>query len=609
MSIPFRGLLWIGLGAILLFIGYNLYQISSRLPERSYSAFLDDLTGGDIVQVIIKDGLITGTDNEDRRFTTYAPDLSSLLPLLRRHEVEIITKPSSQSSGFIRDLLLVLLILGGWMIFGTRKSRQSLQFARTKTYQRNRHNLPRVSFEDVAGIAEAREELQEITAFLKDPAKFGALGGRIPKGVLLQGPPGTGKTMLAKAIAGEASVPFYSLGGSDFVEMFAGLGASRVRDLFGEAKKHAPCIIFIDEIDAIGGKRAAQYRSGSNDEREQTLNALLVEMDGFTSHETVIVVAATNRPDILDSALLRPGRFDRRISLTLPDIRGRQKILEVHSRHVAIGSSVDFSVIAKGTPGFSGAELANLVNEAALLAARKGKTMVDLADFEEAKDKIIMGLERKNVVISEKARRLTAYHEAGHAVLAIMLPETDPLHKITIIPRGQALGLTQQLPFDEQFTYSRTYLVNRIKILLGGRLAEELVFGQLSTGASNDLQTVSRIAYRLVCHFGMSSQIGPLACSDATDQPDGDGFTWRRSEQTRREVDMEIRTIIQTCYQEAKDLLEKNSTFLHMLAEALLVQETLDHEEVDIIHRCYLNHHREEQKKWAIVPTSKRSRP
>ncbi|MBE0583352.1 MAG: ATP-dependent metallopeptidase FtsH/Yme1/Tma family protein, partial [Desulfofustis sp.] len=435
MNLSIRSILALILAAIVAFIGFNIYHISSRLPERSYSTFLDDLERGEITEVTIKDGVITGIDNRQRQFTTFSPDISSLMPLLRRHQVDITTKPSSQGSALLREMLLVLLILGGWLVLGRKSTRTSMQFARNKSFQRSRNNSTRVSFEDVAGISEAREELKEITAFLKEPEKFGALGGRIPKGVLLQGPPGTGKTMLAKAIAGEASVPFYSLGGSDFVEMFAGLGASRVRDLFGEAKKHAPCIIFIDEIDAIGGKRAGQFRSGSNDEREQTLNALLVEMDGFTSHETVIVVAATNRPDILDSALLRPGRFDRRITLTLPDIRGREKILEVHSRKVAVDGNIDFAVVAKGIPGFSGAEIANLVNEAALLAARREKTLIDLSDFEEAKDKIIMGLERKNAVISEKARRLTAYHEAGHAVLATLLPETDPLHKITIIPR------------------------------------------------------------------------------------------------------------------------------------------------------------------------------
>ena len=604
MNIPVRVLLALILTAILIFIGFNIYHISTRLPERSYSTFLDDLEQGEISEVTIKDGVVTGIDRQQREFTTYSPDISSLMPLLRQHQVDITTKASAQGSAFIREMLLVLLILGGWMILSRKRNNQSLQFARKKTHRQNRNNLTRVSFEDVAGISEAREEIKEITAFLKEPEKFGALGGRIPKGVLLQGPPGTGKTLLAKAIAGEASVPFYSLGGSDFVEMFAGLGASRVRDLFGEAKKDAPCIIFIDEIDAIGGRRAGQSRSGSNDEREQTLNALLVEMDGFTSHETVIVVAATNRPDILDSALLRPGRFDRRITLTLPDIRGREKILAVHSRKVAVGGNVDFAMVAKGIPGFSGAEIANLVNEAALLAARKGKSLIDLSDFEEAKDKIIMGLERKNAVISEKARRLTAYHEAGHAVLAILLPQTDPLHKITIIPRGQALGLTQQLPFDEHLTYSQEYLVNKIKILLGGRLAEEIIFGTLTTGASNDLQSITRIAYRLVCTFGMSSHIGPLACSDLADEITGDpnDISWRRSEETRREIDMEIRNIILSCYQSAKEVLDNNSVFLHMLAEALLVHETLDSEEVDIIHRCYLNEHEQHHKKWDIVP-------
>ncbi len=605
MNVSVRSLLTIMLVAVAGLIGYNFYHISNRLPERPYNLFLDDLEQGDIVRVVIRDGQVTATNREDRLYTTFSPDIASLLPLLRNEQVEIISKAPPPGSGIARDLLLVLLLLGGWVIFNRKSRQESRQFARNKNLPVNHRQLTRVTFEDVAGIAEAREELKEITAFLKEPEKVGALGGRIPKGVLLTGPPGTGKTMLAKAIAGEASVPFYSLGGSDFVEMFAGLGASRVRELFDEAKKHAPCIIFIDEIDAIGGRRSASLRSGSSEEREQTLNALLVEMDGFASQQTIIVVAATNRPDILDAALLRPGRFDRRITLTLPDLRDRQKILEVHSRKVVIGEAVDLALVAKGTPGFSGAEIANLVNEAALLAARHGKMQVDMNDFEDAKDKIVMGLERKNAVISEQARRLTAYHEAGHALLAVLLPQADPLHKITIIPRGQSLGLTQQLPLDEHLTYSYDYLISKIKILLGGRLAEETIFDQLTTGASNDLQTITRIAYRVVCDFGMSNRIGPLSCSDLIDQPSehGGGIVWQRSEQTRREIDLEIRSIVQTCYASARETIEENIGLLHMLAEALLLNETLDHEEVDIIHRCYRNRRREEHKTWDLVPS------
>ena len=435
--------------------------------------------------------------------------------------------------------------------------------------------------------------------FLKDPERFTTLGGRIPKGVLLEGPPGTGKTLLAKAIAGEASVPFYPMGGSDFVEMFAGLGASRVRDLFGEAKKHAPCIIFIDEIDAIGGKRAGSYKTASNDEREQTLNALLVEMDGFSSNETVIVIGATNRADILDSALLRPGRFDRQIALTLPDVKGRLKILEVHSKKVAISRELDLSLIARGIPGFSGAQIANLVNEAALLAARRKKGKIDSHDFEDAKDKITMGLERKSAVISEKSRRIAAYHEAGHAVITLLTEEADPLHKITIIPRGQALGLTQQLPCDEQLTFSKNYLINRIKILMGGRLAEEMIFGQQTTGASNDILSATNIANRLVCEFGMSKTIGPIFY--AKELPTGYDPLSRGqrslSEETKREIDQEIKQIITTSSQEASRILKKNDNLLHMIAESLLVNETLDSEEVDIVYRCYLNVKTIEQSK------------
>jgi cell division protease FtsH len=494
-------------------------------------------------------------------------------------------------------MLIIVLLLGGWMILSRGSPSSSKRFLRTGTTSKASKTKTGVTFKDVAGISEARDELKEIIDFLKHPSRYSRLGGQIPKGVLLEGLPGTGKTLLAKAIAGEASVPFFSMGGSDFVEMFAGLGASRVRKLFEEAKKQAPCIIFIDEIDAIGGKRSADYRNGSNDEREQTLNALLVEMDGFETSETIIVVAATNRSDILDSALLRPGRFDRRITLNLPDIRGRLKILKVHTAGTAISPTVDLTTIARSTPGFTGAEIANLVNEAALLAARKGKQHIEQADFEDAQDKISMGLERKNLVIDQRARRLTAYHEAGHTVVAKLLPESDPLHKTTIIPRGRSLGLTQQLPIDEHQAYTRSYLFNRIKILLGGRLAEELIFGRLTTGASNDLLGATRIAHRLVCEFGMSEQLGPVSrIGNGPDHGDGaSGGFWQQSEQTRREIDMEILRIVQHCYEDAKELLKAHDDLLHMLAESLLAHETLDGEEVDIVYRCYLNHRQIEE--------------
>ncbi len=577
-------------------IGVSLFQASSRLPQRAYSDFLLDIADGSISEVTIQGGDISVTDHKGGHYATFAPDEGALLERLQGTPITIKTRAPSELSTLFKDMLIVLLLLGGWFIF-SKTTASSGKFTSSKSILAPANKRERVTFADVAGISEARDELKEIIDFLKQPGRFSRLGGRIPKGVLLEGPPGTGKTLLARAIAGEASVPFFSIGGSDFVEMFAGLGASRVRQLFTEAKKQAPCLIFIDEIDAIGGRRSVDYRSGSSDEREQTLNALLVEMDGFQTSETIIVIAATNRSDILDSALLRPGRFDRRITLTLPDIKERVKILQVHAAKTTIDRQLDLTLIARGIPGFSGAEIANLVNEAALLAARRGKVKIEQADFEDAQDKIIMGLERRNAVISQEDRRLTAYHEAGHAVVAKLLPETDPLHKITIIPRGQSLGLTQQLPIDEHHTYAKSYLLNRIMILLGGRCAEEAVFGRLTTGASNDLHSATRIAHRLVCEFGMSERLGPVACAGGSPgeyakQP---STGWFQSQQTLREIDMEIRGLIVDCNRQAKKLITDHSEFLHMLAESLLVNETLDGEEVDIVHRCYQDRRHTEQ--------------
>jgi cell division protease FtsH len=583
--------------ALLSLLGIGFFQASRRLPESAYSEFLADLEAGRLQETSIKGNSIIATDRTGTQYTTFSPDLTSLMPLLQASEVTIRTHPAPVLTPLFRDMLIIVLLLGGWMILSRGSPSSSKRFLRTGTTSKASKTKTGVTFNDVAGISEARDELKEIIDFLKHPSRYSRLGGQIPKGVLLEGLPGTGKTLLAKAIAGEASVPFFSMGGSDFVEMFAGLGASRVRKLFEEAKKQAPCIIFIDEIDAIGGKRSADYRNGSNDEREQTLNALLVEMDGFETSETIIVVAATNRSDILDSALLRPGRFDRRITLNLPDIRGRLKILKVHTAGTSISPTIDLTTIARSTPGFTGAEIANLVNEAALLAARKGKQHIEQADFEDAQDKISMGLERKNLVIDQRARRLTAYHEAGHTVVAKLLPESDPLHKTTIIPRGRSLGLTQQLPIDEHQAYTRSYLFNRIKILLGGRLAEELIFGRLTTGASNDFLGATRIAHRLVCEFGMSEQLGPVSrMGNGPDHGDGaSGGFWQQSEQTRREIDMEILRIVQHCYEDAKELLKAHDDLLHMLAESLLAHETLDGEEVDIVYRCYLNHRQIEE--------------
>ena len=572
-------------------IGYNVWLYETTPPDQPYTLFLAELQKDQIRTVHLHGQEIEAQDTAGRTFSTVTPDVSSLVPLLLEKEVEVSATPvqAGGSSDWIKSMLPVLLILGGWMIFSKMQRNGS-----GGSGQKSAHLVPiqddRVTFNDVAGIAETKEELLEIVTFLKQPEKSSRLGGRIPKGVLLQGPPGTGKTLLARAIAGEASVSFYSIGGSDFVEMFVGVGASRVRDLFNEAKKNAPCIIFIDEIDAIGGKRSGGNAAGSSDEREQTLNALLVEMDGFRSGETVIVVAATNRPDILDPALLRAGRFDRQITIALPDAKGRRQILAVHAKNVSIGPAVDLDAISRSIPGFSGAEIANLVNEAALMAARKEQTAIEMIDFEEAKDKIIMGLARKNVVISEKDRRVTAYHESGHAIIGLFLDETDPLHKITIMPRGKALGLTQQLPLNERYTYSKEYLENRIKILMGGRVAEELIFHRLTTGASNDIISATDIAQRIICEWGMSPVLGFIAYSHEQDSFLGSStVTKPYSEVTAEKIDNEVKRVLDECYFEAREILQKHNKFLHSLAEFLLIHETMDSEEVDIVFHRYLN--------------------
>jgi cell division protease FtsH len=459
---------------------------------------------------------------------------------------------------------------------------KAMSFGKSKAKLLSDHQN-KITFKDVAGIEEAKEEVEEIIAFLKDPKKFTRLGGRIPKGVLMMGPPGTGKTLLARAIAGEAGVPFFSISGSDFVEMFVGVGASRVRDLFEQGKKNAPCIIFIDEIDAVGRHRGAGL-GGGHDEREQTLNQLLVEMDGFESNDGVILIAATNRPDVLDPALLRPGRFDRRIVVPRPDVRGRLGILNVHTKRVPLSGDVELEVIAKGTPGFSGADLENLVNEAALLAARKDKDKVDMSDFELAKDKVLMGSERRSMIISDQEKRNTAYHEAGHALVARLLPGADPVHKVTIIPRGAALGVTQQLPTEDRLSMSREFALNRIAILMGGRLAEEIIFGQMTTGAGNDIEVATDLARRMVCEWGMSEKLGPLAFG----KREGEVFLGRDfaaqkdySEQTAIEIDSEVRRIVVENYERAKTILLANLDKLKAIAEALLEYETIDTSDID----------------------------
>ena len=573
--------------AIMALIVYNAYRLESRPPALEYSAFLARLEQGEVKSVVLRGGEITGTDQSGQQFSSFSPAPATLLPRLEAKAVTITAQPEDQTSAFWTGTFPALLLMGGFMFFMLRQQKGGMSSFSRKNLPKAAETKQKITFEDVAGIPEAKEELVEIVECLREAGKITRLGGHIPRGVMLQGPPGTGKTLLAKAIAGEAGVPFYSISGSDFVEMFVGVGASRVRELFKEAKKNAPCIIFIDEIDAVGRSRGASGGHGGQDEREQTLNALLVEMDGFRSDETVIIVAATNRPDVLDPALMRPGRFDRQVTILPPDVKGRQKILQVHARQVVMDKEVNLFAVAQATPGFTGAELANLINESALMAARKGKSAIYLADIEDARDKILMGAERKGMVISEQERKVTAYHEAGHAILAKLLPNTDPIHKITIIPRGRAMGVTQQVPLDDRHAYSREYLMNRIKILLGGRTAEEIVFREFSTGASNDLQVATDIATRMVCEFGMSDVLGPRAYVKAAEGfLGGSGVQRPHSEEVARTIDREISKLVADCYQEAMIILEGKINYLHKLAEILLQQETIDGEEVDIIVTC-----------------------
>jgi len=581
-------------------LGYNAWLLETTPPERLYSDFLTDLQEGQIASVNLQGAEIRGEDRQGREFRTFSPDIPGLMPQLVKAKMTVSVEPPpslfNQLAGIV---FLIMAVVGLWLVFTKRSIGGGNSIWKDKRFQIRTGPGDTKTFADVAGIDEVREEVIEIVDFLKNHEKYNMLGGRIPRGVLLQGPPGTGKTLLARAIAGEASVPFYSIGGSDFVEMFAGVGASRVRELFGLAKKSAPCIIFIDEIDAIGSRRNGGS-GGSHEEREQTLNAMLVEMDGFSSNETVIVIGATNRPDILDPALLRPGRFDRQLTVSLPNLHGRVRILEVHTRLVTVSSSLNLTLIAQGIPGFSGADIANLVNEAALIAARQKKNAVEMIDFEAAKDKILMGLERRNSAINEKERRIIAYHEAGHAIVARLLPETDELHKITIIPRGMALGLTQQVPFEERYTYSIVYLLSRIKVLLGGRIAEKIVFNHLSTGAANDIAAATDIACRLVCEWGMSSALGSTVYRRKQHQFLGDIDTKGDfSEATAREIDLEVRRIINECYEETEKLLRANNRLIHELAEVLLVNETIDAEEINIVMHCYENTEkiRKEQQK------------
>jgi cell division protease FtsH len=563
-----------------------------REPEIVFSEFMSSVDRGEIQEVVIQGHNLQGKYKNGERFRTFAPNDPELVKSLREKNVKIAAKPEDESPWYMVLLLNwfpMLLLIGVWIFFmrqmqvGGGKA-MSFGKSRAKLLTENQH---RVTFSDVAGVDEAKDDLQEIIAFLKDPKKFTKLGGRIPKGCLLVGPPGTGKTLLARAIAGEAGVPFFSISGSDFVEMFVGVGASRVRDLFVQGKKNAPCIIFIDEIDAVGRHRGAGL-GGGHDEREQTLNQLLVEMDGFEANEGVILIAATNRPDVLDPALLRPGRFDRRVVVPRPDVKGREGILQVHTRKVPLANDVDVSVLARATPGFAGADLENLVNEAALLAARNNQDKVNMVDFELAKDKVMMGAERRSMIISDEEKRNTAYHEAGHALVAKLLPGADPIHKVTIIPRGMALGLTQQLPMDEKHTYPKEYLLNNLVILFGGRVAEELVLEHMTTGAGNDIEKATELARRMVCEWGMSEKLGPMTFGKKEEEIFlGRDFTQKvdYSENTAIEIDAEVRRIIQESYHRAKELLKTNLRLLHKVAETLLEKEVLDGSEIDTIVR------------------------
>ncbi len=582
--------LWliISLVIILLFHMFNQPQKSGQ--EIIFSDLVSYVDKGQVEQVTIKGENIEGKLLDGRVFKTYAPKDSGIVALLKDKGVRIAAKPAEGSSWYMTILISwfpIILLIGVWVFFMRQMQSgggKAMSFGKSKARLMT-DKQSKVTFDDVAGIDEAKRELEEVVDFLKDPKKFTKLGARIPHGVLLVGPPGTGKTLLARAIAGEADVPFMSISGSDFVEMFVGVGASRVRDLFTQGKKHAPCIIFIDELDAVGRHRGAGL-GGGHDEREQTLNQLLVEMDGFESNEGVIIMSATNRPDVLDPALLRPGRFDRQVVVPLPDIRGREKIFKVHVNKVPVDKDADMAILARGTPGFSGADIENLVNEAALRAARFDKKTVEMSDFEYAKDKVLMGTERKSLVISEEEKRITAYHEAGHALVGKLIPGTDPLHKVTIIPRGRALGLTMQLPTNERHTYPKQYLLNNIAILLGGRAAEELVLHDFTTGAGNDIERATELARKMVCEWGMSENMGPLTYGKKDEQIFlGREFATHKdySEETAKKIDAEVSMIVRDGYERSKTLLSEKIEVLNKLAQELLLKEVLNADEVDEI--------------------------
>jgi cell division protease FtsH len=581
---------WMALVIIGVIVWNFSTQLQTSLQPLSFSEFMGAVDAGQIEQVTIAGNEITGTNTANESFRSYAPpQYEGLANRLMERNVIVSAREATASpwATLLYSWAPILLMIGFWIFFMRQMQsggNKALSFGKSKA-KLSSSTKKKVTFKDVAGVNEAKEELQEIIDFLREPQKFQKLGGRIPKGVLLMGAPGTGKTLMARAVAGEANVPFFSISGSDFVEMFVGVGASRVRDLFEQGKKNAPCIVFIDEIDAVGRHRGAGL-GGGHDEREQTLNQLLVEMDGFEANEGVILVAATNRPDVLDPALLRPGRFDRRIIVNRPDVRGREGILDVHTKKIPMSEDVDVAVLARGSSGFSGADLANLVNEAALNAARFNQKVVRMLDFESAKDKVLMGAERRSMIVSEDEKYVTAVHEAGHALLAAMLPKAEPIHKVTIIPRGMALGLTQQLPVDEKHNYSRDYLEDQIAILLGGRIAEEITMGNVTTGAGNDLERATEMARRMVCEWGMSDAMGPLAFGKKEEQI----FLGREiaqhqdySEDTALHIDREVKKFITDNYARAYKLLLEHKEKIVALADALLVRETLDGDQVQRI--------------------------
>jgi cell division protease FtsH len=591
LSSLYKNLIFWAIIIIIMVLLFNLFYSKPRQTalERNYSDFISAVENNRVQKVEAHGRNLTWTDTDGKSFKTYAPEDPEMIKILRDKKVVINAKKEEDSPlwNILISWFPMILLIGVWLFFMRQMQiggGKALSFGKSKAKVLTKEHH-QVTFENVAGIEEAKDELEEIISFLRDPKKFTKLGGRIPKGVLLIGAPGTGKTLLARAIAGEADVPFFSISGSDFVEMFVGVGASRVRDLFLQGKRNAPCIIFIDEIDAVGRHRGAGL-GGGHDEREQTLNQLLVEMDGFESNEGVILIAATNRPDVLDPALLRPGRFDRQVVVPVPDVKGREEILKVHSKRTPLAEDVNLTLLARGTPGFTGADLENLVNEAALLAARLGKEKVEMEDLEQAKDKVMMGVERKSMIIPLEERRITAFHEAGHTLVAKMIPGTDPIHKVTIIPRGRALGITQQLPIDEKHTYPKDYLLNNIAVMMGGRAAEELVLNRQTTGAGNDIERSTEIARKMVCEWGMSENLGPLTFGKKEEEIFlGREFARHRdySEETARLIDNEIRDIVTQGYERAREIIQTNIATLHKLANTLLEREVLDGNQIDAI--------------------------